>query len=136
MNDVASDRERQTSRSFAEWISFSISLLVLTFVVGLVVYQSVTKKDRPPILSVTTDPNIRQIEGQFYVPFTVTNKGGEAVESVEIKAELDVNGETEEIGSQQIDFLSEGETQSGAFIFNQNPSQGKPIVRVTGYKLP
>ncbi|MGL5875634.1 MAG: TIGR02588 family protein [Xenococcaceae cyanobacterium] len=136
MNDVASDRERQTSRSFAEWISFSISLFVLTLVVGLVVYQWVTKKDQPPILSVTIDPKIRQVEGQFYVPFTVANKGGEAVESVEIKAELDVNGEIEEIGSQQIDFLSEGETQSGAFIFKQNPSQGKPIVRVTGYKLP
>jgi uncharacterized protein (TIGR02588 family) len=136
MNDVASDREKQPNRSLAEWVSFSISLLLLIVIVGLVVYQWITKKDQPPILSVTTNPKIRQVEKQFYLPFTVANNGGEAVESVEVKAELDINGEIEEIGTQQFDFLSDGETQSGAFIVNQNPDRGKLIVRVTGYKLP
>jgi len=70
------------------------------------------------------------------VPFTVTNTGGETAESVQIIAELRVNGEVLESGDQQIDFLSSGETQEGAFIFSRNPSQGQLIVRPSSYKLP
>jgi uncharacterized protein (TIGR02588 family) len=136
MNDVAGDEEKQEKRTLAENVSFGISLLVLGLLVGLVVYQWVTKKDQPPVLSVTTDTQVRQAEGQFYIPFTVANTGGETVESVEIIAELNLNGKIEDIGSQQIDFLSDGETNSGAFILNRNPNQGELIVRVTGYKLP
>jgi uncharacterized protein (TIGR02588 family) len=139
MNDVAGDEEKQekkSERSLAENVSFGISLLVLGLLVGLVVYQWVTKKDQPPILSVTTNAQVRQAEGQFYIPFTVTNTGGETAESVEVIAELNLNGKIEDIGSQQIDFLSDGETNSGAFILNRNPNQGELIVRVTGYKLP
>ncbi|MGL5834449.1 MAG: TIGR02588 family protein [Waterburya sp.] len=136
MNDVAGDQEKQSERSFAENVSFGISLLVLSLLVGLVVYQWITKKDQPPVLSVTTDAEVRQTEGQFYIPFTVANTGGETVESVEVVAELNLNGKIEDIGSQQFDFLSDGETNSGAFILNQNPNQGELIVRVTGYKLP
>jgi len=70
------------------------------------------------------------------VPFTVTNTGGETAESVQIIAELRVNGEVLESGDQQIDFLSSGETQEGAFIFSRNPTQGQLIVRSSSYKLP
>ncbi|MFM2314606.1 MAG: hypothetical protein RLZZ04_3882 [Cyanobacteriota bacterium] len=136
MDNVAGDQEKQSERSFAENVSFGISLLVLSLIVGLVVYQWITKKDQPPVLSVTTDDQVRQTGGQFYIPFTVANTGGETVESVEVIAELNLNGKIEDIGSQQIDFLSDGETNSGAFILNRNPNQGKLIVRVTGYKLP
>lgn len=132
-----SDNQKQFSeRSLAEWVSFSASLLLLMLLVSLVLYKWVTKKNQPPIISVTIDSELRQSQGQFYVPFTVSNDGGEAVESVEVKAQIELNGEIEEIGSQQIDFLSDGETQSGAFILDRDPRQGKMIVRVTGYKLP
>jgi uncharacterized protein (TIGR02588 family) len=136
MNYSTDNPDKKDSRSFAEWVSFGISLSVLALLVGSIVYQWITEENQPPILSVTTDKDIRQAKGQFYVPFTVANTGNETAESVEIMAELDVNGTMEEIGSQQIDFLSGGETQSGAFILNRNPDRGKLIVRVTGYKLP
>jgi uncharacterized protein (TIGR02588 family) len=136
MDDVAGDQEKKLKRTLAENVSFGISLLVLGLIVGLVIYQWITKKDQPPVLSVTTDAQVRQAGEQFYIPFTVANNGGETVESVEVIAELNLNGKIENIGSQQIDFLSNGETNSGAFILNRNPNQGELIVRVTGYKLP
>ena len=39
-------------------------------------------------------------------------------------------------GEQQIDFLSGGEIEEGAFIFSHHPQEGKLIVRVASYKLP
>lgn len=131
-----SNNEQQQKRTPAEWVTFAIACSILSILIGLVVYNWLTKKHEPPIISVTRNTPIRETQGQFYVPFTVTNTGGETAESVQIIAELRVNGEVLESGDQQIDFLSSGETQEGAFIFSRNPSQGQLIVRSSSYKLP
>ncbi|WP_445247165.1 TIGR02588 family protein [Microcoleus sp. OTE_8_concoct_300] len=131
-----SNNEQQQERTPAEWVTFAIACSVLSILIGLVLYNWLTKKHEPPIISVTRNTPIRETQGQFYVPFTVTNTGGETAESVQIIAELRVNGEVLESGEQQIDFLSSGETQEGAFIFSRNPSQGQLIVRSSSYKLP
>lgn len=130
------NNEQQQKRTPAEWATFAIACSILFTLIGLVLYNWLTKKHEPPIISVTRNTPIRETQGQFYVPFTVTNTGGETAESVQIIAELRVNGEVLESGDQQIDFLSSGETQEGAFIFSRNPSQGQLIVRSTSYKLP
>jgi uncharacterized protein (TIGR02588 family) len=131
-----SNNEQQQKRTPAEWVTFAIACSILSLLIGLVLYNWLTKKHEPPIISVTRNTPIRETQGQFYVPFTVTNTGGETAESVQIIAELRVNGEVLESGDQQIDFLSSGETQEGAFIFSRNPSQGQLIVRTSSYKLP
>ena len=131
-----SNNEQQQKRTPAEWATFAIACFILSILIGLVIYNWLTKKHEPPIISVTRNTPIRETQGQFYVPFTVTNTGGETAESVQIIAELRVNGEVLEFGDQQIDFLSSGETQEGAFIFSRNPSQGQLIVRTSSYKLP
>jgi uncharacterized protein (TIGR02588 family) len=131
-----SNNQQQQKRTPAEWITFAIACSILSLLIGLVLYNWLTKKHEPPIISVTRNTPIRETQGQFYVPFTVTNTGGETAESVQIIAELRVNGEVLESGDQQIDFLSSGETQEGAFIFSHNPSQGQLIVRTSSYKLP
>ncbi|MEG5044440.1 TIGR02588 family protein [Microcoleus sp. B4-C1] len=131
-----SNNEPQPKRSPAEWVTFAIACSILSILIGLVLYNWVTKKQEPPVISVTRNTPVRETQGQFYVPFAVTNTGGETAESVQIIAELRVNGEVVESGDQQIDFLSSGETQEGAFIFSRNPSQGELIVRSSSYKLP
>ena len=128
--------EKQPHRSPAEWTSFGIATSILAAIVGLVLFNWFDQKDKPPILSATPNAEIRQAQGQFYVPFEITNSGGETAESVQIIAELRVNGEVEETGEQNIDFLSGGEKQEGAFIFSRNPREGELILRVASYKLP
>jgi uncharacterized protein (TIGR02588 family) len=124
------------SRTIAEWTTFGIASLMLSAIAGLVIYNWATDKDSPPVLRLDRTHEIRETDGQFYVPFEVSNTGGETVESVQIVAELRVNGQVEETGDQQIDFLSEGETEEGAFVFRKDPHKGELIVRVASYKLP
>ncbi|MFN6463423.1 MAG: TIGR02588 family protein [Nostoc sp. DedVER02] len=128
--------EQKPKRSIAEWVTFSISSLILAIIVGLVGYTWLNEKNQPPILSVSKKQTIQEIDGQFYVPFEVVNSGGDTAESVQIMAELLINGKVTETGEQQIDFLSSGETEEGAFIFSQNPRQGQLNLRVGSYKLP
>jgi uncharacterized protein (TIGR02588 family) len=130
------ETEQQPKRSIAEWITFSIASFILAIIVSLVCYTWLNEKNQPPILSVTKKQTIREINGQFYVPFEVINSGGDTAESVQIMAELMIDGKVTETGEQQIDFLSSGETEEGAFIFSQNPRQGQLNIRVGSYKLP
>ena len=123
-------------RSLAEKVSFSISLSIVGIIVALVSYTWVTGDNNPPILSVTTESNIRTVNQQYYIPFTVENYGGETAESVEIIANLAVKDRMVETGRQQIDFLSRQEKRSGEFIFTHDPQQGELKIRVASYKLP
>jgi uncharacterized protein (TIGR02588 family) len=133
----SSQQQQRPPRSLAEWVSFAIATCILALLVGLVLYDWATQKNQPPVLSVTPkEREIRQAQDQFYVPFEITNTGGETAESVQIIAELSVNGKVEESGEQQIDFLSGGEKEEGAFVFTRNPQDGELIVRVASYKLP
>lgn len=136
MNDTTEEVQQKPPRSAAEWTTFSLALLILATLIGLVIYKWVTQKDQPPLLSVTPETEIRQAPGQFYVPFSITNTGGATAESVQVIAELSINGEIEESGEQQIDFLASGEKQEGAFVFSRDPRQGKLAIRVASYKLP
>ncbi|AFZ24271.1 TIGR02588 family protein [Cylindrospermum stagnale PCC 7417] len=130
------ETEPEAERSLAEWITFGIALSILAVVISLVGYMWLNEKNQPPILSVHKKQIIREIDGNFYVPFEIVNTGGETAESVQIIAELQIADKVVETGEQQIDFLSDGEKEEGAFIFSQNPRQGLLTVRVASYKLP
>ena len=129
-------QKKANKRSLAERVSFGVSLFIVSVIFFLVCFTWITGDNNPPILSVTTSSNIRQVKEQYYLPFTVINSGGETVESVEIVAKLLSDNNDIETGRQQVDFLSRQEERSGEFIFNHNPSQGKLTVRVASYKLP
>lgn len=121
-------------RSLAEKVSLSISLFLLSIIVALICYTWITGDTNPPILSVST-AKVRQVNQQYYVPFTLTNSGGKTANSVEVIGEL-VTPETTQVGHQEVDFLSRQETVSGEFIFDQDPQAGKLSVRVASYQEP
>jgi uncharacterized protein (TIGR02588 family) len=130
-----SKAEQKQQRSVAEWITFSIASGIVAGIVGLVLYSWVKVGDRPPILAIEQSGKIRQAEGSFYVPFTLTNKGGETADAVRVIAELRIDGAVEE-GEQQIDFLAGGEAEEGVFLFSRNPQNGKFSLRVASYRKP
>jgi uncharacterized protein (TIGR02588 family) len=128
-------KSRSQHRLLPEWITFFCASLIVAAIAGLVIYEWVTESNEPPILSISRQ-DIRETQGQFYVPFTVTNQGGVTAEAVQVSGELQIEGQPIEMGEQQIDFLSKGEQNEGAFIFNHDPSIGELKVRVASYKLP
>jgi uncharacterized protein (TIGR02588 family) len=128
--------QNSSNRSLAEQISFTIALAILGFILSLIIYSWVNGDNSPPILNVRIDGKIYQANTQFYVPFVVKNQGGKTAEAVEVNAELILDEQMTESGTQQIDYLSGGEEQSGAFIFDRDPNLGKLQIRVASFKLP
>jgi len=131
------DTNQRPPRSIAEKVTFGVASVILAIVVGLVCYVWLEPQSKsPPNITLMRPEPSRKVAQQFYVPFEIKNEGGETAESVQVLAELKVNGKVVESGEQQIDFLSGGETQEGAFVFTQNPEQGDLTIRVGSYKLP
>lgn len=133
---AGSKTHRQHERSLAEWVSFGIASLVLIAIVSLVIYDWVATPATPPVIELMQSGEVRQANGQYYIPFTIKNIGGNTAEAVQLIAELKINGEVEESGEQQIDFLSGDESEAGAFVFSRDPADGELILRVGGYTTP
>ena len=137
MSETSSDSKDNQQRSFPERLSFAIAIFIVGLLIFLIFYQWKVQEDEPPRLSVTVEEEIRQFGSQFYVPFTVYNRGGQTAKSVQVIGELEIKDDNiKQDGEQQIDFLSGGEKASGAFIFTYNPDRGNLILRVASYKLP
>lgn len=133
---MQTQQHRKPPRSLAEWVTLGIASAIVSAIAGLVIYSWATEQQSPPQLEIQQGKEIREANGQFYVPFEITNTGGETVEAVQVVAELRINDRIEASGDQQIDFLSQGEKEEGAFVFQQDPRRGKLTVRVASYKSP
>lgn len=136
MNQPSEDKQEQ-KRTTAEWVTFSVASSILIAIVGLVSFTWIKQPaQKPPVLVINNNKPLRKLNGQYYVPFEVINRGGQTAASVQVKAELRINGKVEETGEQQIEFLSRKEKETGAFIFSHNPEKGELILRVASYKSP
>lgn len=124
------------TRSLAEWITLAVSTLVLSAIVGLVLYDWQISKNLPPTFRVEMMEAPRLTEGHYYVPFTLRNTGGRIARTVQVIAELHVEEGVDEAGEQQFDFLSGNEQKSGGFVFEHNPREGDLVIRVASFGLP
>ncbi len=124
------------NRSPAEWVTFGFACMILLTLIGLILVDWVISQNRPPVLQVQTSGPIRVVEDQYYVPFIVSNQGGAIAESIQVMADLMVDGKPVESGDQSIDSLSGGEKREGRFVFSFDPNQGELLLRVASYRLP
>ncbi|MGB3495155.1 MAG: TIGR02588 family protein [Elainellaceae cyanobacterium] len=126
----------RSRRSLAEWITFTIAALILSALVGLIIYDWQVNQSRPPAFQVEVTESARVTDGRYYVPFSIQNTGGRIARTVQVTAELLLENGDNESGEQQIDFLSGNERKSGSFVFSHNPQQGELLIRVASYGLP
>ncbi len=123
-------------RTAAEWVTFSVSVLILLALVGLVIFQALTRGNKPSTIKV--EPmlqEVRQSEGAFYLPITITNDGDAAVGDVEIQMSLESEGSEPETIAFTVQFLAGGESQEETVVFSADPSQGE-LSHVVGFHVP
>ncbi len=123
-------------RSLAEWLTLLISTVILTLLVGLILYDWQVNQTRPPAFEITIANSVRVTDRRYYLPFAITNTGGRIARTVQVVAELHFPGAADEVAEQQVDFLSGHEQKQGSFVFTHNPLEGDLMVRVASYRLP
>lgn len=133
-----SDRRRagRPPRTTAEWWAFGVSLALIVAVAAVILASWAIGPDGPPVLRARAT-GAPQAQGSSYrVPFEVENTGGEAATNVQVVAQLLIDGELAGDGEQGIMFLSAGERERGAFLFEDDPARGDLSIRVASYARP
>lgn len=121
----------------AERITLIISLLILAAVLGLAGYSNITIGEEPPTITAEADlENVRETDGGFYVPITITNNGGLTAQDVTVSGELDLGDGEPEMAEITIAFLAGGESEQAEMMFSVHPNEGELTVRPTSYLVP
>lgn len=129
--------DTQNERTTAERITLLISALIIIGIVALAAWTSYRVGDDPSI--VTIEPNfetVREENGMYYLPITISNDGGLTAQDVTVSAELDTGDGQPETAEVTIAFLAGGEHESAALIFSSNPAEGELTIRPASYLHP
>lgn len=127
-------RAQHAVRTRPEWVAFGVSALILAVVVGLLVVRAFhTDAAAAPIAD--RPGAVQEVNGQFFVPVEIVNRGDLGAAQVQVVAELTIEGNTTS-SDQTVDFLGGGETQALTFIFAENPAEGDLTISVASFAEP
>ena len=129
-------RNARSPRTAAEWWTFGIAIALIAAVVAVILASWAFGVTGPPVLEARPTGPAKPQGAAYRVPFEVKNSGGEAATSVQVLAELTIDGELVGEGEQSISFLSGGERERGVFLFDQDPGRGVLTIRVASYARP
>ncbi len=124
----------QRGRSTAEWTTLAISIILILGLLALVTYVSMTGGHEPPIVEARPlDQEIRHEGESYYLPVSVTNRGGRTAQEVVIQAELAGSDGSSEASEFTLDFLAGGETREGTAVFATDPLAGELTIDVASF---
>lgn len=124
-------------RPAAEWITLGLSIAVVALVVGLASWLYLRSDDEPPIIVVETMlDDVRQADGDWYLPIEIRNEGDRTVANAIVQGELDTGDGDPQVAEITITYLAEGERTGATFVFADSPSSGTLTIRVTSYTDP
>ena len=129
---MSTDRRTRTT---PEWIVFAIATGIILALAGSIGWLWTQPYD--PARVTAQRVGEPRVEGsQTYITVEVTNNGDETAESVQVHAEMTVDGETTAEGEQIVDFLSGDETEEVIFVFDDVPTNAEIELRVAGFTAP
>lgn len=117
-----------------EWIVFSISVVLIAGVVGILLYGTLTSEGRPPSLSITPGP-AEVTAGGFAVRLDVHNGGDTTAEDVQVEVTL-TSGNEKERSSAVLPFVPHRSYRRAWVTFKTDPARGTLEARVVGYREP
>ncbi|NLN26572.1 MAG: hypothetical protein GX163_13180 [Bacteroidetes bacterium] len=117
-------------RSKLEIVVTIISIIMVSVVAGVLIYQIITRESSPPDLIVTL--GIPEVASQNYrVPVVVQNQGNTTAKMVKVKISKD--DDSEESVLLEFDYIPADSEVSGWVSFDEKPNQNELKAMVIGY---
>jgi uncharacterized protein (TIGR02588 family) len=127
---------KKLEKNWLEWIVFAISLILVLFTLGYIVYDGATLGETPPNIELQLSQPQPQGD-RFIVPVTASNRGDETAETVQIEVTLNSGGKETETAQFEIAFLPRHSTRKGWVTFQTDPRTVEQIqARVLGFEKP
>ncbi len=118
-----------------EWIVAGVGLLLVSGVIGFLLYEAFTGNRLPPDVKVSVESVVQTGNG-FLVRITAINEGGTTAEGVIVEAELRSGTEPVERSRTTIDYLPPRSEKKAGLFFTRDPRQLDLQVRSLGYEKP
>ena len=134
MSDSGNENEERTS---AEKITLVISVAVLVAILCVAIWASARTGTDPASITVVPHPEqVRESDGHYYLPITITNTGGLTAQDVTVTGELNTGEPQPETAEVTINFLAGDESERAELVFTTPPDEGELTVGVTSYLEP
>lgn len=123
-------------KNWLEWTVFAIGFVLTAGTLVSLGYQTWVPQSTPPQLAVALGTPEPTPEG-VAVPVTVTNRGGQTAENVEVEVAARVNGQQVARGTVTLAFVPRNARREGRVVFAGAVSPESAFtVTVIGYQLP
>lgn len=129
-------RGERPQRAASERVTFGVAFCLVAILMGVILASWITGPSGPAVLEAGRSGPVTREGTTYRVPFEVHNEGGEAATSVQVVAELTIDGRLEGGGEQVFLFLSGGERETGEFFFGEDPALGSLTIAVASYSRP
>jgi uncharacterized protein (TIGR02588 family) len=118
--------KQKEGRTGAEWVTLSISILIIAALVGLLTYLYFTQGTKSPVIQIEAKlEEVKQEGDAYYLPLTITNMGEKTAQDVEIQVSLaSGEGDPESVGF-TILFLAGNESDYETAVFSNDPAEGE-----------
>lgn len=123
-------------KNWLEWSVFAVGLVLISVLIGYLVYDAVTLGNDPPVINVELG-TVEMQDSRYLVPVTLRNLGDETAAEVAVEVLL-MNGDQEvEAAEFTTDFLPRRSTRKGWVTFQTDPATVETIeTHVLGYRIP
>jgi uncharacterized protein (TIGR02588 family) len=118
-----------------EWIVAAVGLLLVSGVIGFLLYEAFTGSRLPPDVKVSVNSVVQTGNG-FLVRVTAVNEGGMTGEGVIVEAELRSGTELMERSWTTVDYLPPRSEKKAGLFFVRDPRQFDIRVRSLGFEEP
>jgi len=132
------DRDVKQGRNGAEWVTLAVSIAILAVFVGAALYeQFVNAEPAGAILRVELSLDQTEQRGdRFYVPFDVTNSGGDPASDVAVLFEVRQGEEVIEESDTMIPFLPSDGQETGEAVLMSDPAEYEVTAEVGNFLEP
>jgi uncharacterized protein (TIGR02588 family) len=122
-------------KNWLEWICFAVSLLLVSSLLGYLIYAALTNAASPALIELQLSPP-EERGGKFVIKVVAENRGNETAEGVYVEVLLKGNGK-EERGMFVIDRIPRKGQRRGAVTFETDPRLASSVeARTLGYAEP
>ena len=126
-------KKNTEQKNWLEWTVTIISGILVTFVLGFLIFKMVNEEKTPPDIVVQIG-SISHKDGGFAVPITAFNKGSETAQNVMIEVS---NGTSDhEKAEISFQYLPRNSSVNGWVIFSEKPLPDSLKSRIVGYSVP
>jgi len=125
-------------RNAAEWVTLTVSIVVLATFIGAALYEQFALTEPSGVIlrvELQLDQAVRRGD-RFYVPFEVTNTGGDPASDVAVRFEVRRTEEVIEESDMVVPFLPSDGVEAGEAVLMSDPAQFEVTAEVGNFLAP